>query len=97
MQQGQARSQSGVEKTEKVVETLRDITQSIGLVHEQSTHIALATEQQTEVAQDINKSLVAITGLSDRTSEHAQELAVEATQLSAVSSDLKELVGQFKI
>jgi methyl-accepting chemotaxis protein len=97
MQEGQSRSQSGVDKTEKVVETLKDITQSIGLVHEQSTHIALATEQQTEVAQDINKSLVAITGLSDKTSQHAEELAVEATQLSAVSGDLKELVGQFKI
>ncbi|MDY6976168.1 MAG: methyl-accepting chemotaxis protein [Pseudomonadota bacterium] len=97
MQEGQIRSQSGVEKTEKVVETLKDITQSIGLVHEQSTHIALATEQQTEVAQDINKSLVAITGLSDKTSQHAEELAVEATQLSTVSGDLKELVGQFKI
>lgn len=97
MQEGQARSQSGVDKTEKVVETLKDITQSIGLVHEQSTHIALATEQQTEVAQDINKSLVAITGLSDRTSQHAEELALEAAQLSTVSGDLKELVGQFKI
>ena len=97
MREGQTRSQSGVEKTEKVVETLKDITESIGLVHEQSTHIALATEQQTEVAQDINKSLVAITGLSDRTSQHAEELAVEATQLSTVSGDLKELVGQFKI
>lgn len=97
MQQGKARSESGVEKTEKVVLTLKDITQSIGQVHQQSTHIALATEQQTEVAQDINKSLVAITGLSDRTSKHAEELATEATQLSKVSTDLKELVGQFKV
>ena len=96
MQAGKLRSESGVEKTEKVVVTLQDITESIGQVHEQSTHIALATEQQTEVAQDINESLVAITSLSDRTSQHAEELAVEATQLSAVSSDLKELVGQFR-
>ncbi|MCB4435292.1 methyl-accepting chemotaxis protein [Alteromonas sp. McT4-15] len=97
MQQGKMRSETGLEKTEKVVLTLQDITQSIGLVQEQSTHIALATEQQTEVAHDINKSLVAITGLSDRTSQHAEELAVEATQLSSVSSELKEIVSQFKI
>jgi methyl-accepting chemotaxis protein len=95
MQAGKLRSESGVEKTEKVVVTLQDITESIGQVHEQSTHIALATEQQTEVAQDINESLVAITSLSDRTSQHAEELAVEATQLSAVSTDLKELVLEF--
>jgi methyl-accepting chemotaxis protein len=97
MQQGKARSESGLDKTEKVVVTLKDITQSIGQVHEQSTHIALATEQQTEVAQGINKSLVAITSLSDRTSQHAEELAVEATQLSNVSGELKDIVSQFKI
>jgi len=32
-----------------------------------------------------------------RTSQHAEELALEAAQLSTVSGDLKELVGQFKI
>ena len=97
MNSGKARSESGVEKTERVVNTLIEINSAIGKVHEQSTYIAQATEQQTQVAQDINSSLVAITDLSDRTSVHAQELAVEATQLSGVSSDLKDLVGQFKI
>lgn len=97
MQTGKARSQTAVEKTQTVVETLAHINNSIGQVQEQSTYIALATEQQTEVAQDINKSLVAITTLSDRTSQHAEDLAVEATQLSGVSTELKELVGQFKI
>jgi methyl-accepting chemotaxis protein len=97
MQTGKMRSQTAVEKTQTVVETLAHINNAIGQVHEQSTYIALATEQQTEVAQDINKSLVAITTLSDKTSQHAEELAVEATQLSGVSTELKELVGQFKI
>ncbi|WP_338454154.1 methyl-accepting chemotaxis protein [uncultured Alteromonas sp.] len=97
MRTGKGLSQSGVEKTAKVVTSLEQINQAIGTVHEQSTHIAHATEQQTEVAQDIHKSLVAITGLSDRTSQHAEELAVEATQLSGVSTELNDLVGQFKI
>lgn len=97
MRTGKGLSQSGVEKTAKVVTSLEQINQAIGTVHEQSTHIAHATEQQTEVAQDIHKSLVAITGLSDRTSQHAEELAVEATQLSGVSTELNDLVAQFKI
>lgn len=97
MQTGKTRSQTAVEKTQTVVETLAQINSAISQVHEQSTYIARATEQQTEVAQDINKSLVAITTLSDKTSQHAEDLAVEATQLSGVSTELKELVGQFKI
>jgi methyl-accepting chemotaxis protein len=97
MQQGKVRSESGLNKTEQVVVTLEDITKAIGQVHEQSTHIAQATQQQTDVAQGINTSLVSITSLSDRTSQHAEELAVEATQLSNVSGELKDIVGQFKI
>lgn len=97
MNNGKTRSQLSVEKTEKVVATLGQINQAIGQVHQQSTHIANATEQQTDVAQEINTSLLAITDLSDRTSQHAEELAAEASQLSGVSNDLDELVGQFKI
>lgn len=97
MNNGKNRSQLSVEKTEKVVATLGQINQAISQVHQQSTHIANATEQQTDVAQEINASLLAITDLSDRTSQHAEELAVEATQLSGVSNDLNDLVGQFKI
>jgi len=97
MQQGKDRSLKGVEKTEGVVSSLKDISDSIGTVQAQSSQIAQATEQQTIVAEDINKSLVAITSLSDKTSAHAESLAAEATQLSSVSTELKELVNQFKI
>lgn len=97
MQEGKNKSQTGVDKTAGVVATLEQISQSIGTVQAQSTQIAQATEQQTVVAEDINKSLVTITGLSDRTSRHAKELAGEANQLSGVATELKELVNQFKI
>ncbi|GGW73854.1 methyl-accepting chemotaxis protein [Alteromonas halophila] len=97
MLQGKEKSQRGVEKTEQVVASLEQINTSIGTVHAQSQQIAKATEQQTVVAEDIDKSLVTITGLSDTTSQHAEELAAEATQLSGVSAELRELVNQFKI
>ncbi|MEW9797512.1 methyl-accepting chemotaxis protein [Alteromonas sp. CYL-A6] len=97
MQQGKEKSQRGVEKTELVVTSLENINRAIGTVQSQSEHIARATEQQTVVAEDINQSLVTITNLSDTTSQHAESLAAEATQLSGVASELRELVNQFKI
>lgn len=96
MQQGKERSERGVEKTASVVSALERISQSIGTVQSQSGHIAHATEQQSVVAEDINRSLVKITGLSDRTSEHAFELAAQATQLSGVADELQQVVNQFK-
>lgn len=97
MQQGKERSEKGVEKTASVVAALERISESIGTVQSQSGHIANATEQQSVVAEDINRSLVKITGLSDRTSEHAFELAAQATQLSGVANELQKVVNQFKI
>ncbi len=97
MQQGKNKSQVGVEKTESVVSTLTAISQAISTVQAQSAQIAKSTEQQTDVAENINNSLLAITRLSDKTSQHAEELAVEATQLSGVADELKDLVNQFKI
>ncbi|WP_414830170.1 methyl-accepting chemotaxis protein [Alteromonas sp. H39] len=97
MQEGKSQSQRGVEKTELVVTSLEHISSAIGTVQIQSSQIAQATEQQTVAAEDINRSLVTISGSSDRTSQHAEELAAEATQLSGVSSELRDLVNQFKI
>lgn len=97
MRMGQQRSESGVKKTEEVVDALDMISDSIEQVHQKSTYIANATEQQKVVAENINSSIVTINDLSNMTSQHAEELAVEATQLSSVSNDLRGLVGQFKI
>ncbi|MFT4940510.1 MAG: methyl-accepting chemotaxis protein [Paraglaciecola sp.] len=97
MQKGKHKSQQGVAKTEQVVVSLQAISRSISAVQSQSSQIAEATEQQTVVAESINKSLLSITTLSDKTTMHAEELATEAIQLSGVSSELNIIVGQFKV
>lgn len=97
MRDGQVRSERTVEKTASVVTTLERISQSIGTVQSQSGYIAQATEQQTVVAEDINRSLVKITGLSDRTNQHAFELAKQATKLNGVAEELQQVVNQFRI
>lgn len=97
MQQGNARTEQGVKRAEQVRNSLKNIDATIRTVQEQSSSIAVATEQQTVVAENINESLVAITELSDVTSNHAKELATEATQLSKVSDELAAVVNQFKV
>ncbi len=97
MQEGKSKSELGVSKTEQVVDSLDAISRSIGAVQSQSSQIAEATEQQTVVADSINKSLVTITNLSDKTALHSEELAAEATQLSGVSAELQRIVKQFKV
>lgn len=97
MKEGNEKTEQGVEQAQKVVDALQSINQSIRTVQDQSRSIAVATEQQTVVAENINESLVAITDLSDITANHAGELAEEAEQLQQVSTELQGVVSQFKV
>ena len=76
---------------------LRGISDAIVVLQQQSTQIALATEQQTIVADDINRSLHPITQLVDNAASHAEELYGEARQLDSSATELNQVVGQFKI
>ena len=97
MKEGNEKTEQGVEQAQKVVDALQAINHSIKTVQDQSRSIAVATEQQTVVAENINESLVAITDLSDVTANHAGELAEEAEQLQQVSTELQGVVSQFKV
>lgn len=97
MQDGQKKSEQGVEQAQQVAASLLHISESIGTVQSQSTQIAQATKQQTSVAEDINRSLVAISSVSDKASDNAGQLAADATRLSEIASELREVINQFKL
>ncbi len=97
MQDGQQKSERGVEHAQNVAASLSNISESISTVQAQSTQIAEATNQQTIVAEDINRSLVAISSVSDKASDNAGQLAADATRLSEVAGELREVINQFKL
>ncbi len=97
MSRGQQQTSVGVEKTQLVQQALDNINASIKTVQEQSGHIAVATEQQTVVAESINESLHSINHLVDNTAQHAGELSDKADELNHAASDLHNIVGRFKV
>ena len=97
MSKGQSQTAVGVDKTQQVQQALEAINHSIATVQEQSGHIAVATEEQTVVAESINESLHSITGLMDSTANHAAELSSNADELSDAATDLHNIVGSFKV
>jgi methyl-accepting chemotaxis protein len=78
-------------------QALSAISQAIVVVQQQSSQIAVATEQQTVVADGIYQDLHLISQRVDNTAGHANELTVEANQLNASATALNTVVGQFKI
>jgi len=97
MQQGRSQTEVSAERARAMQQSLSAISAAIVVVQQQSTEIAVATEQQTIVADDINRSLTTITALVDNTAEHAAELTGEASQLDSSASALHQVVAQFRI
>jgi methyl-accepting chemotaxis protein len=97
MQQGREQTQLSSERAKAMQGALVAIGQAIEVVQQQSTQIAVATQQQGIVAEDINQNLHRITQLVDTTAAHAAELTSEAQQLDQAATTLSAVVSQFRI
>ena len=97
MQQGREQTQLSSERAKAMQVALVAIGQAIEVVQQQSSQIAVATQQQGVVAEDINQNLHRITQLVDTTAAHAAELTSEAQQLDQAATTLSSVVSQFRI
>ncbi len=97
MEQGRQQTELSAGRARAMQQALAGISQAIATVQQQSSQIAVATGQQTVVADDINRSLSTITTLVDNTASHAGELTGEARQLDQAASSLNQVVAQFRI
>ncbi|MDE8602639.1 methyl-accepting chemotaxis protein [Marinomonas sp. RSW2] len=73
-----------------------DIMQLIGTCTEMNTHIALASDQQCSVSEEINASLVRISGSAQDSADGAEQLSSASDQLMTLASELNDQVSKFK-
>jgi methyl-accepting chemotaxis protein len=97
MQQGREQTQLSSERATSMQSALNAIGQAIEVVQQQSAAIAVATQQQGVVAEDINLNIHRITQLIDSTASHTTELNAESTLLNKAAHQLKTITGQFKL
>lgn len=97
MQQGREQTQLSAERATAMQSSLDAIGQAIEVVQQQSAAIAVATQQQGAVAEDINMNIHRITHLMDSTASHTSELNNESRLLNQAAQQLKTITGQFKL
>lgn len=76
---------------------LMAITEAISTISDMNTQIATASEQQSSVAEEINRSIVTISGITDESVANAQETSRASGELSELAIELKQAVGKFKV
>ncbi|NLJ93080.1 MAG: chemotaxis protein, partial [Aeromonadales bacterium] len=93
--QGAENAKLGLEQVTESGVMLQGVARAVADIADQSTQMAAAVEQQSLVAEDINRQVVNIAQLADSSAEHAQGASVSLDELTAVAESLYELVIRF--
>jgi len=97
MKSGRQQAQTSVDNAGRAGESLGTIASSVATISEMNTQIATAAEQQTAVAEEINRNINNISELGQHVTSSSEMTASSSEELSRLSHDLQDLVGQFKV
>ncbi|MDX9767245.1 MAG: methyl-accepting chemotaxis protein, partial [Ectothiorhodospiraceae bacterium] len=97
MDGGRSKAQNTVEQASVVSATLASITEAIGTINDMNTQIAVASREQTQVAEEMNRNIVNISDVAEKNAHGAGQLASAVDALTEVAGQIRALVGQFKV
>lgn len=89
--------QTVIDQAQLAGSSLVNISSSVNEINEMSTQIAIASEQQVSVTEEINRSLVSINTMATHTSEGAEQTSEASHSLAQLAIQMKNLVMKFKI
>ncbi len=97
MQNSRDRAQDSVDHAAKAGESLQAINQAVNSISEMNLQIASAAEEQTSVADEINKNITEISGIAERTALGAEQNARASESLTELAGELTQVVGKFRV
>ncbi|WP_440811455.1 methyl-accepting chemotaxis protein [Pseudomonas syringae] len=76
---------------------LEKITSGVGTINERNMVIASASEEQAQVAREVDRNLVNIQELSAQTAAGANQTSASSQELSRLATSFNTMVAQFKL
>lgn len=86
-----------VEKAEKAGQSLDIIAESVTSIRDMNTHIASAAEEQSAVAEEINRNIVSIAQVAEENAESTNQTTLTSQELARLANGLELQISQFKI
>jgi methyl-accepting chemotaxis protein len=80
-----------------VGEELQAITRTISTIQAMNLQIATASEEQSSVAEDINRSVLSVRDVADQSAAAAQQTAASTVQLARLGGELQALAARFRV
>ena len=97
MDSSRALTESTVELTRRAGLQLGAIAQSVSSIQAMNQQIATAAEEQTAVAEEINRSVINVRDISEQTASASEETAASSIELARLGNELQLLVSRFRV
>ena len=78
-------------------QALADIAAAVTLMRDSNTQIAVAAEQQAQVAEEMSRSVVGIRDVTEKTMLLTQESAETSTELAGLAGTLNQAIRQLRL
>ena len=97
MEQNRKSARDTVEQARTAGTSLATITSAVENIVAMNTSIATATEEQSSVAEEINRSVTHIQQIAEETALGARQIADSSNGLNNLGSQLQQVVNQFRV
>ncbi|MNG06444.1 Methyl-accepting chemotaxis protein McpS [compost metagenome] len=97
MQQSGSLVDMTVQDANQTEEALAGIAEAVTLIHQMNQQIAAAAEQQSAVAEEINRSVTNIRDIADQSATAMDETASSSIQLARLGQELQGMAGHFRL
>lgn len=97
MEGSRKQASESVEQANTAGTALQSITESVSLISDMNTQIATAAEEQSSVAEEINRNIVSVNSLGSQNAASTNETTSTSEELARLAVGLQELISQFKV
>ncbi|WP_061242305.1 methyl-accepting chemotaxis protein [Ectopseudomonas composti] len=97
MHASQQHAQTNVEQIQRAAQALGRISEAVSVISDMNLQIASAAEEQSAVAEEVNRNVAAIRSVTETLTEQATESAKISSQLNNLANHQMKLMDQFKV
>lgn len=97
MQDSSFKADECVQQAHEAGEALAAIADAVAQMRESNTQIAVAAQQQSQVAEEMNRAVVSIRDVTERTVNQTVDSASTSDELAALAGELSKAIGQLKL
>ncbi len=92
MKVAQDKGEKGAEQVQRTLQGLEDIKQAVTLINDMNAQIATAAEEQSQVANEINRNIVNINEAANTSAEDVSEARAISEKLAMLSNEMFGIV-----